>query len=176
MMNTIELLLPVALVFSWTLGVQLAIWWPRQAVAESTRARAYSAMRFAAAGLLLGYLALVLIILALQGYEDLPRFLLTATAYGNLLQTPLALVALSIAKRERVWAIIGSLIALIFTTGFTWFIFIIMLQLLAYVPLQGALAFLALVLGGGASASVLELYVAVRQPRSRWDESHADLL
>jgi hypothetical protein len=75
-----------------------------------------------------------------------------------------------------VWAIIGSLIALIFTTGFTWFIFIIMLQLLAYVPLQGALAFLALVLGGGASASVLELYVAVRQPRSRWDESHADLL
>lgn len=176
MTDPIALLLPATAILTWALAVQLAIWWPHPLAAGSSRARAIHAVRYAAAGLTLGFLAWALLIYSVLDGELSPLVLGTI-AFSTFFQTPLAASALAVARGERTLAIAGTLLSLLLVTLFFWYTFLAALQLLfSGMGLLAALVFAALVLGGGALAAVLELYVAVRQPRPRWDESHVDLL
>lgn len=174
-MDLLDLLLTATVVLTWALGVQLAVWWPYKTVAGSPRVRALHAIRYAVIGLALSVALLALILFGLQP-SHLVRVILAAVGWTAFLQTPLALTALAVARGERMLAIIGSLLALCVASLFLWLSFYIALVLLTYIGLLSPMAFLAFVLSGGAVASLLELYVAIRQPRARWDERHEDLV
>jgi hypothetical protein len=175
-MNLLYLLLPATVILTWTLGAQLAIWWPYTVTAGSSRARALHAARYAAVGIALGVVLLALIILALQNDQLLP-FALGALAIIAFLQTPLALTAVAVARGERTLAIACTPLIVVFASVLLWDSFWLALALLLNgVALLSAVAWLTVLLEGVALAGVLEMYVAIRQPRARWDERHDDLL
>jgi hypothetical protein len=175
-MSPIDLLLPATAILTWALGAQLAIWWPNKTTAGSSRARALHATRYAAAGLALGFLAVVLSGLVAESYDRF-RFLLAVVAYGTFLQTPLAASALAVTRGERALALIGTILALLLIALFLGYCLLWAILLSEYgTLLQSAVASLAVVLVAGALFSAVELYAAVWPPRAQWDESYPGFL
>lgn len=178
-MNT-TILRTLFIAISSAAGVQFGIWRPRKMVAGSIKARAYAAIRLAAIGELLAYTLLVLLnftpgepaasLLVLDDGEV--QFLLSLVLLGVMLVSPLASVAGNLDRGRQLRALFYTFLALLFAAGLTWFAFGTMLRavlapeaLLWREVLLGA----ATLLSGGATASVLEAYVTIRQPRSMWD-------
>jgi hypothetical protein len=163
-------------------GVQFGIWRPRKAVAGSLKARAYAAIRLATVGEVLAYTLLILLSLApgdpapaLRIFDDGdPQFVISLVLLGVMLISPLASVAGNVDRGRQLRALFYTFLALLFAAGLTWFAFGSMVRAIVQpdAPFwREALLGAATLLSGGATASVLEAYVAIRQPRSLWDEA-----
>ena len=178
-MNT-TILRTLFITISSAAGVQFGIWRPRKMVAGSIKARAYAAVRLATIGELLAYILLVLLSLlpgdpapALRALDDGEvQAMLSLVLLGVMLISPLASVAGNLDRGRQVRALFYTFLALLFAAGLTWFAFGSLLRAMLQpdAPLwREALLGAATLLSGGATASVLEAYVAIRQPRSMWD-------
>lgn len=177
-MNT-SILRTLFITLSSIAGVQFGIWRPRKMVAGSIKARAYMAIRLACIGEMLAYTILILTLAPngasspLRGLDDADlQVLLSFVLLGVMLISPLASVAGNLERGRQVRALLYTFIALLFAGGLTWFAFGSLISAMNRpdAPIwQQALLAAATLLSGGATASVLEAYVAIRQPRSIWD-------
>lgn len=169
-MDTGEMLGVVVTLIGWTAGVLASIWWPRHVEAGSMKARAHSMLRYTALSLLLGY---GLFLVGGSDLTDAPigQVLLSFALTGTLLLTPLSSVALALDSGSRVRASISCVVSVLLATGLTWLCLLSALILLRtpdMPPWRGVFIVVATVLAGGSAASALELYTAVRLPRTQW--------
>lgn len=167
-MNTNETLAALLIQLSTIIGVQAAIWWPRQIKPGTATARAYRALRIAAVCLSASFL-LIIATTGLPFEGSLPQRLILAASLGTLPLTPLSSIALSLEHGRRVRALYAAYAALLLAAALTWFCILRALYFLVVpiaAPWQAGCILGALLLCAIAVVCILEVYTSIRRPKS----------
>lgn len=165
-MDNGEILATALIQVSTVIGVLATIWWPRKVKAGSAQARAFRALRIAAACLLAGY-ALIIAALGVPPVGDTPlQKALAAALLGTVPLTPLSSAALAIERGRRLRALLSCYGALLFAAALAWVGIIgMLLALLQHAPLWRSALIVAGTLCCGAGVTfIMEIYATVRRP------------